>query len=363
MRELALLAASVACTLALGVALVRWLAPGLLGLPVDLQIVQVSDEVTPFYETVFAETGDPRELIRDPHTVVRGQPLAPDIGVRGPHDVLGFRNRSVPNRADVVTIGDSQTYGSSVRLEATWPQRIARRLRDTDVKVYNMSMGGWGAVQYLDMFGKSGVFEPRVAVVAFYSGNDAHESFRAAYAIDAWASLRPDPSLDLSDLPRDEPGETREWAVPIGGVPMIFTPAMRLRSNDDQPAVRGGWQIMAESGRRIARRARKRGVTPVFTILPTKELVYALVVRGAVADVDPSYAALVRAEAKNVAELAATLRSLEGARYVDVLVPLQDAALRGEPLYDVTRNGHPQEAGHAVIARALAGPIAEALAR
>ena len=63
-------------------ALVRWLAPGLLGLPVDLQIVQLREEVAPFYETVFAETGDPRELVRDPHTIVRGQPLAPDIGPR-----------------------------------------------------------------------------------------------------------------------------------------------------------------------------------------------------------------------------------------------------------------------------------------
>ena len=88
-------------------ALIRWLAPGLLGIPVDLQIVRTSDEVVPFFENVFRPEHRKSGpfLLNDPYTVVRARPLYG--GPAGPTDLLGFRNSDVPNRADVVAIGDS----------------------------------------------------------------------------------------------------------------------------------------------------------------------------------------------------------------------------------------------------------------
>ena len=46
--------------------------------------------------------------------------------------------------------------------------------------MYSMAVGGWGAVQYLDMFTKAARFRPHTVIIAFYSGNDPLESFLTA---------------------------------------------------------------------------------------------------------------------------------------------------------------------------------------
>ena len=50
-QQCALATATVTLVLSLG--LIRWLAPALLGVPSDLQLVQVSREVPPFFAGVF----------------------------------------------------------------------------------------------------------------------------------------------------------------------------------------------------------------------------------------------------------------------------------------------------------------------
>src|SRR5881394_3687348 len=39
----------------------------------------------------------------------------------GGHDAWGFRNRSVPESADVVALGDSHTYGNCAKRSEAWP--------------------------------------------------------------------------------------------------------------------------------------------------------------------------------------------------------------------------------------------------
>ena len=41
-------------------------------------------------------------------------------------DQWGFRNRSVPTAVDVVTIGDSHTYGNTAKSEDAWPSVAGR---------------------------------------------------------------------------------------------------------------------------------------------------------------------------------------------------------------------------------------------
>src|SRR5262245_54826934 len=62
------------------------------------------------------------------------------------HDALGFRNAEVPQRAAVVAIGDSMTYGDGVTYDSTWPRFLGNLLNEP---IYNMSMGGYGPLQYL----------------------------------------------------------------------------------------------------------------------------------------------------------------------------------------------------------------------
>ena len=80
--------------------------------------------------------------VRDP---VLGRRLAP--GAAG-HDRWGFRNREVPPRGDVVTIGDSQTYGVGVPRLHSWPAQLAEI---TGRHVYNAALPGYSPIQYYEL--------------------------------------------------------------------------------------------------------------------------------------------------------------------------------------------------------------------
>src|SRR5690242_9049481 len=57
----------------------------------------------------------------------------------GGHDSWGFRNKSVPISAKIVTIGDSQTYGISATASNSWPAQLQLLMHEG---VYNLSLGG-----------------------------------------------------------------------------------------------------------------------------------------------------------------------------------------------------------------------------
>ena len=92
----------------------------------------------------------------------------------------------------------------------------------------------------------------------------------------------------------------------------------------------------------------------VFTIIPTKELVYARKVEADTINAPENYRALVSAERKNIQELAAKIVELPGSTYVDLIAPLQQAALSTVQLYLPLPNGHPLPAGYDEIAFTLA---------
>ena len=363
-REWILLSGVTLFTLAIALVLLRWLAPQLIGLPVDLRLVQVSDKLPPFYEGVFrtADYQTTEFILNDPITISRARPRVPEAATIGPHDILGFRNRVVPNVADVVIIGDSQTYGNNVALEDNWPSRLALQLEDKGAISYSMATGGWGAVQYLEMATKATSFQPQLLIVAFYSGNDSLESFRLAYSLDRFSDLRPVKGLDSGDTPAvafPPPPETL-WPVTFkDGVKTVFTPALRLVANDGHPAVKAGYGVMANVAREIHRLTRPFGTALIFTIIPTKEYVYAEKLRRE--DIEPTqeYLQLVAAEGNHISELAAALRAIPDAVYVDLTVPLSDAALEPVALYPTIGNGHPISAGYAVIANTLAMAASE----
>lgn len=353
----------VLATLFFGLSIVRWLAPGLLGIPPDLQIVRLATEKPAFYENIFRPENEGSDgiLLTDPIVGVRARPLlarTPD-GLAGPTDLLGFRNTTVPNRADVVVIGDSQTYGNNATLEQSWPQQLARGI-GAGRRVYAMATGGWGAVQYWDAFRNALAFRPAVVVVAFYAGNDPMESFRLAYALDHWQDLRPAPGLDVDDAPQEPPGDGWVgWNTTLpGDVSVRFTPGRRLYSMQDHPTSDAGWEIMARVAGLMSEAASERGVALVFTLIPTKESVFApLVAREGIAAPE-AYAELVAAERARSAAFAARLAALPGSTWIDVATPLEDAVLAGRPTYRLDGDGHPLPFGYALIASAITPAVA-----
>lgn len=351
-------------TLAVTIGLIRWFAPQLLGIPVDLRAVRVSKEVPPFYENVFRkEDVESRNFIlKDPYTNIRARPLFIDLADLGPHDLLGFRNRNIPNIADVIAIGDSQTYGNRTVLAENWPSQLERMLKDKRPVVYSMATGGWCAIQYLNMFTNATFFHPRVIVIAFYSGNDPDESVTLAYSVDHWAPLRPDPNLDLSDKPRF-PGfpvpTSEEWPVRFkSGLTTIFTPSLRLVSNDTSHAtVRAGYQIMEKVGQLMAKSASEVNIHLVLTVIPTKELVYAERVRRERINASEDYMKLVELERANIDHLAQSFKQMQNVEYVDLVEALQKAAFTNQMLYPRDKDGHPMETGNRVIAATLAPAV------
>lgn len=354
-----LLLVNLVVTVAAAFAIVRWLAPSAVERPMDLQVVQLDEKAPAFYEAVFANDG---RVVNDPLTMTRMRRFVPENAeLNGPFDALGFRNRAVPIVADVVAIGDSQTVGRNATIDWSWPSLLADLLPVKQPLVYGMASGGWGPVQYLYMAEKALAFRPRVLVVAFYSGNDAFDAVKVAYNLDAWKSLRALPQKP-ADPPSDWPPRADDlWAVNAGEYDTVLTPRARLVANDRAlPTTTEGYRIMAEVARRIVATAAKAGVKTVFTIIPTKELVYASRLRRDGVEERPDYTKLVADETANVDELAHALRGIPGATYVDLVAPLQRAALDGEPLYPPSQNGHPIGPGYQAIARTLA-PVVDHL--
>jgi lysophospholipase L1-like esterase len=356
-REWLLAAGSVLLTVVTTVALLRWLAPQLLGVPADLQLVQASETVPPFFENIFRAqdfAGDGL-LLHDPYTNTRFRPLLPADGSSGPHDLLGFRNSGIPNHPAVIVIGDSQTYGFGEPFANNWPNQMARLLQQD---VYSMAVGGWGAVQYLDIAGKAFMLRPQTVIIAFYTGNDPLDAFATAYGNDHWQSLRVDTQLDKADAPEIGNLLSVEDAWPVrftDGTYIVFTPKGRLAVNDSgHPAVRAGYAIMAEVARRITALARQHDIRVVFTVIPTRELVYAGKVAQAQLSAPATYRELVHMELANIETLVGSISSLPGAGYVDLIQPLQAAALSDAALYPRQWDGHPGKQGYAVIARTLA---------
>jgi len=113
--------------LAGGLLLARALAPDPV---VDLNVVRSEVSAPPFYELVFdyeSSAGLHQALLPDPVTKVRPRPFYPDRKRNGPHDVLGFRNHAVPVQADIIAIGDSQTYGWNVEIDQSWREESSVR--------------------------------------------------------------------------------------------------------------------------------------------------------------------------------------------------------------------------------------------
>jgi len=101
----------------------------------------------------------------------------PNPAVPG-HDTAGWRNAARPERAAVVALGDSQTYGDEVSREDAWPQRLGAL---GGLATYNMALGGYGPVQYWLLADEALALEPDVLLVGFYAGNDLGDAYGAVH--------------------------------------------------------------------------------------------------------------------------------------------------------------------------------------
>ncbi len=93
------------------------------------------------------------------------------------HDARGFRNPSALSSATVVALGDSHTYGTSVKSEESWPNIISAHL-GTDV--YNMGLGGYASTHSLENLSIAIELNPELIIFGLYFGNDFVNDFAFA---------------------------------------------------------------------------------------------------------------------------------------------------------------------------------------
>ena len=124
-------------------------------------------------------------------------------------DDNGFRNPGIPERVDVVTIGDSMTYGNGVTRDESWPYQLADM---TGKSVYNFGVGSYGVYQYYELFGRALKFQPKHVIIALHVANDlAHN--RDLLNLPYWRRLADEFGLQtvhsLGPPPNRAGGETR----------------------------------------------------------------------------------------------------------------------------------------------------------
>ncbi|MBM3486831.1 MAG: hypothetical protein FJX67_09385 [Alphaproteobacteria bacterium] len=138
----------------------------------------------------------------------------PVLGYRGDsrfadHDAWGFRNARRPDRAAVLALGDSNTYGESVAREEAWPAVLGAALGRP---VYNMGVSDYGPLQSAAALDQGLALAPRVVVLALYLGNDYLDAFNFAKRQGRVAALV-DAPLARSALDREAAGSVVDaWA-------------------------------------------------------------------------------------------------------------------------------------------------------
>jgi hypothetical protein len=353
----------------------------------------------------------------DPVFGLVGRPQHPD------HDGRGFRNPAALERARVVVLGDSQTYGTGVTREAAWPAQLGKLVTG---EVYSMALPGYGPTQELLQVEQALELQPEVVVATLYTGNDPYDCYTTVYGAGQLDGLRgTDPELASperrADLERriaeafamiggpqagraerQERGGLRGWLsnhsslyglaravrkaarrkaapswkarveraagtdgalVPFegGGVRTIFTPRYRLLPLDPG-------DICIAEGRRLAiaalleleRRVRAGGSELKVLLIPTKELVHEDLMGSVGTEPSAEHARLVLLERAYRSEV---VEALEGAgvQWLDGLPALAAPLAQGLGSYPEHHDGHPNEVGQLALARSVALVVASAL--
>src|ERR1043166_1793444 len=142
----------------------------LIGVAVGLVMAEFGLRLVEKYQLGDRRGGD---VVSDPQLGVRIPPNSPG------HDANGYRNAAGRQQADIVAVGDSQTWGVNVQAADAWPQQLEKIVQRP---VYNMSVGGYGPVQYWQLIPKAVSLSPKVIVVGLYFGNDLYDAYSLTYA-------------------------------------------------------------------------------------------------------------------------------------------------------------------------------------
>lgn len=111
-------------------------------------------------------------------------------------DRNGFRNSNTLIEADIVTIGDSHTYGVNVSNNDCWPQQLAQM---TNSKVYNFGIPGYGCLHYYSLLDEAIQLKPKHIILGLYVYNDISGVCTLINQVDYWNKWVRKQNLDITD--------------------------------------------------------------------------------------------------------------------------------------------------------------------
>lgn len=349
-------------------------------------------------------------------TPYRSHPLLGSIGNPGGEiDGEGFRNKTTLQHADIVAIGDSQTYGDNATEEEAWPQQLGNI---ATTSVYQMAWGGYGPMEYRYLLDKALKLNPKIVVTGFYLGNDLENAVHSAYQHDEWVRFRaqgfvPDNTLEQADdvryslqtgLPPDSwklkfyvlrlnirqysrvytllGNSTRELREKIGlartkedktkaiedfssqhpeisthydhgPISTILSPAYRADVVDlNNRNTQEGWRIAKQVFVEMASTTKVSGATFVLAVIPTKEYVYARYMQEK-GELTPELRTYMDKE-NDLQKNIKAYCSTENINCVFTDSALVEALKDNIPIYPSSGNSHPMAFGYRIIAQAIA---------
>ena len=273
-------------------------------------------------------------------------------------DGHGFRNPwPWPAQAEIVTLGDSLTFGYGVDDAQAWPAILAQKL--SPLRVINLGLIGASPQQYVRVYETFGhPLRPKLVVVGLYVGNDfsdaklfhrwVHAGAPGNYLV--WRSFDKDGAIEgflrrhsyLVHLLLRARAVYRSWAVSeprqlvLGAnvrmqlQPSRMTPLIG-NAAPDQPA----FQLVVQALSRLHTLATAQGTQVLVVFQPTKEQVYLPLLGESVRD--PS------------APLRAVLEA-QGIPYFDLLPAFWRHAEGREQLF-FAADSHPNQQGYQLIAQ------------
>jgi lysophospholipase L1-like esterase len=332
------------------------------------------------------------ELVKDDILKVKIKPNSSG------HDSWGFRNRSVPKKADIVTIGDSQTYGVSATANNSWPSILKEM---THKNVYNLALGGYGPIEYLYLLeSKAILLNPSIIIVGFYFGNDLLDSYISVYNLDYYKNLR------KSNIEKDQQqninkevvitenynhkfaGNIRSWlskhsvlyritTFSIGNVfrfaemkyiypdkdvtiyedkankiHTCFTPVERLNSlNLKNQNVKEGLNLSLEAFDKIKQVCLRKNITLLVVLIPTKESVYSEYIENNSTLTNSQVINDLIINEREVTHIVKVYFNEHGIKYVDPLGSMKNAIGKTPPYQ--SGDSHPNKYGYGVIANVV----------
>ncbi len=344
-------------------------------------------------------------IIRDPIDLLKpdrirhdvlGHAIAPETGG---HDARGYRNPNVPDRADVVVLGDSITYGFVARMRESWPSQLGELTGDV---VYNMGVGGYGPAEYAYLLETEVIaLQPRRVLVGLYFGNDLHNAYISVLRRPHWRSLRATTPADwpAADDPNIETTHSvqfvdemspRRWlrgrsmlvrsfeASPLGqrlnaigdarpkqadgahcnvAIESPFATVLKLETRRigielESDGVTTGLALTLTLVEQMASTAEAAGIELVVVLIPGKEHVLADRAGPLAAECRTLLDQLVTGELEAVRQVTQRLDAL-GVEWIDAFPPLHAASMR-ERIYLRSADTHPTAAGYHAIAAEVA---------